>query len=487
MSRPFTGMSRRQRIISLTSIVSLTLLCAAILATPQFRTIPHGPSPTEVALQREQARAVDLRAKLAAAAEELARPRPVPRDEEALARAGDLAKQLEAANAKLRKPHPIVTDRINKARADDLQRQLDAAVAKLKTPRAVLVPVARASMTKKQILAKRHVFGLYTQQSPFNYAEFTMVQTAINRRPDFSGYFQSWHDDFRPDAVQQAWLHGQVPLLTWESQDQVGVVSNVSSKYSLPDIIGGDYDVYLHRYAKAITKTGLPLILRFDHEMNGTWYPWSEWNVHKDKPINGNSPGQYATMWRHVHDIFAAEGANKYVIWLWAPNRVNAIRMQPDPVQFYPGDAYVDIIGMSGYSRPKDPEASFAQTYGGTTGQNADGQDYPDTLRRLREVTTAKKPILLAEIGASEDNGDKAAWITDVFTSLAEPQNSDIMGFVWFNFSVTSKLEGVTNTNDWRITSSSSATRAVAAGVKEFDYGTDPAQHLPPITYRRGK
>ena len=39
--------------------------------------------------------------------------------------------------------------------------------------------------------------------------------------------------------------------------------------------------------------------------------------------LNGNSPGDYVKMWRHVHDIFEAEGANQYVIWVWAPNIVN--------------------------------------------------------------------------------------------------------------------------------------------------------------------
>jgi mannan endo-1,4-beta-mannosidase len=483
-SRPFAGMNRRQKSISLTSAVTLLVLCIAILATPQLRQAIHGPTPTEVALQREQARSADLKRKLDAATTELAKPRPIPSDPVAVARANDLAKQLAKAEKKLAKPRPPVVDKVAEARANDLAKQLNSAVSKLKAPRPKLVPIAVANMTKKQILAKKKVFGLYTAQSPFNYAEFDQVATAIDRRPNYSGYFQSWHDDFRPDAVEEAWLHGQVPLLTWESQDQIGSVTNHVPKYSLPKIIDGKYDTYLHRYAKAITKTGLPLIIRMDHEMNGTWYPWSEYNVHLGRSINGNHIGDYAKMWRHVHDIFQAEGANTYVSWLWAPNRINTIPLQPDPKAFYPGDKYVDIIGMSGYSRPNDPEASFAQTYGGVTGTNAAGHPYPDSLGKLRAVTT-KKPILLAEIGASEDNGTKVAWINDLFNNLALPQNRDIIGFMWFNFSVTSTLDGQVNTNDWRITSSPSATRAMAAGVKAGGYGTDPKVALPKVRYRK--
>lgn len=46
---------------------------------------------------------------------------------------------------------------------------------------------------------------------------------------------------------------------------------------------------------------------------NGDWqFPWSE------KP-DGNQPGDYVKMWRHVHDIFNQEGT-KNVTWVWCPN-----------------------------------------------------------------------------------------------------------------------------------------------------------------------
>ena len=35
--------------------------------------------------------------------------------------------------------------------------------------------------------------------------------------------------------------------------------------------------------------------------MNGNWFPWSETR-------NGNSSGEYVAAWRHVRDIFRAEG-----------------------------------------------------------------------------------------------------------------------------------------------------------------------------------
>ncbi|MFP3380564.1 hypothetical protein SB767_30045, partial [Bacillus sp. SIMBA_069] len=73
------------------------------------------------------------------------------------------------------------------------------------------------------------------------------------------------------------------------------------------------------------------------------------------------------------------------------------------------------------------------------------------SLDKLRSLTS--KPILLAEIGASETDGHKATWITSLFQSLGKPENDDIIGFSWFNLAVTSYVEGERATNDWRIDS----------------------------------
>ena len=47
-------------------------------------------------------------------------------------------------------------------------------------------------------------------------------------------------------------------------------------------------------------------------------------------------------MWKHVHDIFEAEGANQYVIWVWSPNIINnlpaTLQSQSNLAGLYPGD-----------------------------------------------------------------------------------------------------------------------------------------------------
>jgi hypothetical protein len=306
-------------------------------------------------------------------------------------------------------------------------------------------------------LTSTNLVGLYTQQSPFSYAEIDLVQGAVERRASIIGFFQSWQDPFRVDALENAWRHGQVPLLTWEPQPQVGVISSDVTAYNLPAILSGRYDDYIRSYARGIKARGLPLVLRLAHEMNGNWYPWSEVDFAGD-PVNGNQRGQYALMWRHVHDIFEVEGANEFTIWLWSPNRVNRIHGQPPPAEFYPGDDWVDWIGMSGYNRNYDEAPTFTDTYG-------------ETLPLLR-ATTTRKPIFLSEIGATELNGHKDLWIKSLFRGLAN--NPDIVGFAWFSLTVTSTVDGERVTNDWRIDSSGASVKAMKDGLAASQYGLPP-------------
>lgn len=302
-------------------------------------------------------------------------------------------------------------------------------------------------------------FGMYTEQAPFNWATLDSTAAKIGASPNLVGYFGGWDEDFRASAVTRAWEQGRVPMLTWESRpiDSKNDVID-EPEYSLPLIIEGGFDDYLRQYARDIVETGLPLVIRLDHEMNGVWYPWNE-VTSKGASINGNGRGDYVKMWRHVHDLFEEEGANDYVGWLWSPNIVNNLpSLQKDPAfleSLYPGDEYVDWVGLSGYLRPAYKEGqqfTFEYTFG-------------ESLDQVRALTD--KPILLSEVGASETGGHKPTWVKDFFASFATGENSDVIGFAWFNLAVTTYVEGERTTNDWRIDSRADSLLAFITGLSD--------------------
>ena len=356
------------------------------------------------------------------------------------------------------------------------QGQLEAANAAAAAKPSKTTPVKKptkpsptaasiSAPSKAEIVAPNsRYFGMYTEQAPFNWATYDNTATKIGLTPNVVGYFGGWDENFRANAVQRAWQRNSLPILTWEGRPIADANDVVDAPdYSLPRVIGdpaagvpGAFDDYLRQYARDIVANGLPLGIRLNHEMNGTWYPWAE-DDGNGKSINGNRPGDYVKTWQHVHDIFQEEGANDLVIWIWAPNIINRL---PDShktpaylASLYPGDGYVDWVGLSAYLRPPfRTNVTYNASY-----------TLDDSVKQLRSL--AKKPIFLAEIGASEIGGYKPAWITSLFQKLADPANSDIIGFSWFNLSITTYVQGELATNDWRIDSRGDSIDAFKAGL----------------------
>jgi hypothetical protein len=236
--------------------------------------------------------------------------------------------------------------------------------------------------------------------------------------------------------------HGAIPVLSWSSQS---IPSSLEEPdFQLADVIEGRYDEYIARFATEAREWGHPFFLRFDWEMNGSWFPWGE-------GVNGNQPGQYVAAWRHVHDIFASVGAGN-VSWVWCPFVDPSGSLAGLP-SLYPGDAYVDWTGLDGYNwgtNPASPRGwrSFDQLFSRSYGEIAEG-------------IAPSKPMMLGEVGSSEDGGSKAAWIKDMLTRVPA-EYPRIRALLWFD-----KFD---DNMDWPIETSAGATGAFAEGIGQSVY-----------------
>jgi Glycosyl hydrolase family 26 len=283
-------------------------------------------------------------------------------------------------------------------------------------------------------------FGLTTPQSPWSRSEVDALAAKAGAHPTMLQFFVKWTQEFRPDAVSMSYSQHALPLLSWEpwAGQKYG---DSQPAFALRRIIGGAYDAYITRFAVGIRDQRWPVVLRFAHEMNGHWYPWSE-------SQSGNSPGEFVQAWRHVHDIFAKVRATN-VIWVWSPN---IIRPVPNVSlhRLYPGDSYVDWVGMVGYG----------------AGESTADEVFDPTIARIRTFT--KKPLLITETGA-EPGPRKTAWVASLFPWLRK--HRDVIGFVWFELS---KSQG--GSADWRFS-------ADARTLKAFHDGIVQSTLAPPIPY----
>jgi hypothetical protein len=236
--------------------------------------------------------------------------------------------------------------------------------------------------------------------------------------------------------------HGAVPVLSWSSQS---IPSDLEEPdFQLSDVVEGDFDPYIREFAEAARKWGHPFFLRFNWEMNGNWFPWSE-------GVNGNAAGQYVAAWRHVHDIFSTVGATN-ASWVWCPNVDPEHRFQ-SLASLYPGDEYVDWTGLDGYNwgmNPAKPDRwrSFDQLY-------------DSTYHEIADSVAPSKPLLIGEVGSTERGGSKASWITDMLGKIPTSYPK-IRGLLWF--------DTFDSGMDWPIETSPSAAEAFAAGIQDSAY-----------------
>ncbi|MCX8043504.1 MAG: glycosyl hydrolase [Desulfobacterota bacterium] len=229
------------------------------------------------------------------------------------------------------------------------------------------------------------------------------------------GFSNYWGKQAFPrEAIKTIVAYGAIPLIYWNPWDRPFSEGNKPDRFHLPSIIAGTWDQYIDMWARDAAATGIPLLVSWGLEMNGTWFPWSGIFYGGSTVIPGSNPPRYQgpetfkTAYRHVVDRVRAAGA-KNVLWVFHPNNTS----EPNEpwnrmAQYYPGDAYVDWLGLSAYGQ-QYPH----------TGWIAFQKVFPEYYHEICAITP-DKPFILAEWGVGEFPrcGNKAAWLSEAFRRL---------------------------------------------------------------------
>ena len=201
----------------------------------------------------------------------------------------------------------------------------------------------------------------------------------------------------------------------------------------IASVNNGSQDDVIRSAAARLAGYGKPMLLRWAWEMNGDWFEW-------DGTHNGKDPAAYAKAYRRIHKIFRDNGADN-VAFVWSPNWNSGPDVRWNRMErYYPGDAYVDWVGVSGYN-------FYSES--------------PSTL--FKHVVSAygrKKPIMLAETAAIEHGGaSKANWINAL--SAYVKRTPEIGAVVWFDTDVQHDSE-----HNFRFDTTSAALAAYRAMVR---------------------
>jgi len=275
--------------------------------------------------------------------------------------------------------------------------------------------------------------GISMTEGTRNIAPMDEFKAETGRYPAIWTVRSAWGNPdskkFPSSMVKKIKARGAVPMVFWEPVQ----LQNVCTDHArFKKIKNGKYDWYVKAWARAAKKSKTTVLVRFAHEINGTYFPWTVGNC-------GNTVADYKAAWKRVYNITRNKVGAKNVKFVWTVAKRTSTGGNPYK-KFYPGNKYTQYVGFSSFN------------WGAQGNWTPMAQGIKPVMRWFKKFT--KKPVIVAESASNKLGGptgnpgtDKPNWIKAGYpaTYKAFPQ---IKAIVYLN----EDLRGVGHP-DWSLAS----------------------------------
>jgi len=261
--------------------------------------------------------------------------------------------------------------------------------------------------------------------------DISNFKSAYGKKPFLVMIFIGWDSFPKEETVKNIYSEGSVMVVTWEPWNPANAEAIDYDK-----LLSGGYDSYINSFAGQIKSIPGQVFIRFAHEANGNWYPWAADKIGKEK---------YLAVYRYVKDKFDAFGV-KNAKWIFSVNHEDVPQDSVNNcfLNYYPGDKYVDYVGIDGYNwgntKPWSRWMSFKEIFSNCYNEIAE---------------FFKKPVLISEFSSTSSGGDKSLWIKQALCNIKEMKH--IRGFILFNHN---------KETDWSFVPGTSAGTQLRQGLK---------------------
>lgn len=229
-------------------------------------------------------------------------------------------------------------------------------------------------------------------------------------------YYLPYGDPFPVEFMQKNYQKGKLVELTC----QLSSYSNEKLFGFTPQLSAyrGLEDETIRAIARGAKEFGHPFLFRLNNEMNSDWTNYSGVTVLED-------PDVYIEVWRRFYRIFQEEGVDN-AIWIFNPND----RDYPPAnwnhfMAYYPGDEFVQLIGITGYNTGTYYKETKNETW-------REFDEIYDRIQDRMQPYFSEFPWMITEFASSSIGGDKAKWITNMFQQIENYPNIKLA--VWFHF-----------------------------------------------------
>lgn len=243
---------------------------------------------------------------------------------------------------------------------------------------------------------------------------------AATRAVDIAQWFFRFHDDATfvdksgVGLLAATATAGRIPMATWVGVHPLG--GDLIPALSTPDHPRyKDLTALIRRQARHLAGLGVPVMVRLFHEMNGDWSTWCASSY-------GRETWRFRVAWRRIVDLFREQGATN-VVWVWCPNAGS----HPDAGwnskwEYWPGDAYVDWVGVDGYSWGD-------LDWRGVWADVLDDVVQPHPHAADDRSHSGAQPVIICETASAPEV--RVRYVTDAFTDLRARRQ--VRGVMWFD------------------------------------------------------
>jgi hypothetical protein len=265
------------------------------------------------------------------------------------------------------------------------------------------------------------------------------METATGRTFNLQKWYVGIGSDFpTADQISQAKTSPTVTIehFAMQTKNITGNASGVSpagniactrngktyktSGWTFKQINSGALDPWLRQVATKLNAMDVPVMLDFDHEIDGSYIAGSKVFTACSATAVANGTGfaykdakpqDYVTAYRHIHDLMS--GIAPKIVWAqiyagW-PKTIDAYK------QTYVGDNYVDWVGWDPYNHPDKPTDTShtpAQTFTGAPFYKFLTATDPNSMI---SSGIAAKPRMLGEYGTnSYAKPNRQTWMTEI-------------------------------------------------------------------------
>jgi hypothetical protein len=259
-------------------------------------------------------------------------------------------------------------------------------------------------------------FGVYRgAANPTAVAQYSSwLGRPVDSVVDFESQ-ESWSTISSPDWWLSGWQgKGYKLILSVPMVPGTSYLSDSSVSSMLQQGASGAFNGYFRTLAQKLSSYGFSdAWIRLGWEMNGGWFNWRA----------APNPTAWVAYWKQI--VTTMRQANPSLRFIWNPN-VSSNQLPTE--QVYPGDSYVDYIGVDVYDQAWGPNGSIVSDPATRWSSYILGGSYG--LSWFASFAKSHgKPLTVPEWGATirsdgHGGGDDPYYITQMHSFIANPANN---------------------------------------------------------------